>query len=444
MTGEDLRLTAANYLNRIFYKNAYHNILISKINTNPDLTSRDRAYLTETITGVVVLRKKLEWIISAYSTKPIKKLERNILTFLLIGVYNLLEDSYVPEHAAINEVVGAVKIRSSKRTAGFVNGILRTVQRESSNVCFPALKKDPVLSLSVRYSHPEWIVKRWLSRYGIENTEFLCEWNNKKKPVTIRVNKSKKDYKDFIRYLKQEKFLLQTNDIIPYMFQVNNASLLFDSPWFENGFFSVQSISSALAVLELNPQPGETVIDLCAAPGGKTTFMAELMQGKGTITAIDINKNRLNLLRTNLKRLKFSSVTIKCLDAAKIDHLNADKILVDVPCSGFGTLPQKPDIRWKRNLTDIFDLAKLQYQLLTSAAKIVNPKGTILYSTCTIEPEENEQIIEKFLRKNHNFELLPVEILKSDNDVLENRVLTVLPFAHNLDGSFIAKLRKIE
>jgi len=444
MTSAELRTKAVHYLDRILYKNAYHNILIPQINSIPDLSPGDKAYLAETITGVVILRKKLEWIISSYSKKPIKKLEQKVLIFLLVGVYNLLEDPMIPDHASINEVVEAVKRQNNTKTAGFVNGILRTIQRDVSNISFPSIKKDPVLSISTRYSHPEWMVERWLNQYGLENTEFLCNWNNKKQPVTIRVNRVKKDWQDFIKYLKNEDMICKTNDLIPYMFQVNKASKLLSSPWFDNGYFSIQSISSALAVLELNPQPGETVVDLCAAPGGKTTFMAELMQNNGAIIAIDINKNRLNLLKTNLNRLKLTCVTTKCLDAEKIENLRADKVFVDVPCSGFGALNKKPDIRWKRQLTDIEDLSKLQYEILSSAARIVKPGGTILYSTCTIEPEENEQLIERFTAKNKNFDVLPVKILNKKFNASENKTLTLLPFEHDLDGSFIAKLRKIE
>lgn len=444
MNGPELRKRAAQNINRILYQGAYQNIIIANLSASKQFTPQEKTYIIDSITGVVTLRKRLDWIISCFSSKPSKRLERLVRIYLAIGIFDLLEQSNIPAYAVINEIVEAVKLGIGKKAAGYVNGLLRSVHRESSSISFPDLKHDPVKSLSIQYSHPEWMIERWIERFGIQDTKHLCVWNNTKHPLTIRVNTLKRNFSEFIQYLSDNNLTVDVGQNLENMFRIRSGSSLFQSEWFSNGYFSVQSQSSALAVLAMEPDPNDTIIDLCAAPGGKSTYCAELMKNSGVIVSSDTSVKRLHLLKDSVKRLGITCINIVCSDYTSFKYKGADKIIVDVPCSGLGTLHQKPDIRWKRRKSDLAELAELQYSILSGSTKLLKTGGTILYSTCTIEPEENENVIGRFLDRHPHFRLEQCSAIQKIFTSKKDMLYTLLPFKHNLDGSFIAKLREIE
>jgi 16S rRNA (cytosine967-C5)-methyltransferase len=446
MDSVSLRKTAVNYLHRILYQSAYLNILTSHIAESPKLTAQEKGYLIDVVTGVVVWRKKLEWIVSQYSSISIQKLEHRILLYLLIAIYELVESHSNPDYTIVYDTVESVKQERGKQTAGFINGVLRAVQNGKNTIQFPDIERNPVKNISIRYSHPEWMIERWTERYGINDTEYLCQWNNSKHPIVIRVNTLKPDKNRFIEYINKEyqTSASSINEFPNFLKFISPPGTLFHTAWFTNGYFSVQSIPSALAVMTLEPTEGNVIIDLCSAPGGKAAYIAELMGDKGRVIAVDINSNRLKLVRETAKRLGITCITTVCADGTVFDCPPADKVLLDAPCSGFGTLHQKADIRWKRPKKDIYELADIQYRLMQNASRLVKPGGVIVYSTCTIEPEENEEIIIKFLKNNYNFIEEQISLLSCLSITLSNNYVTLLPFKHNFDGSFIAKLQRIE
>lgn len=444
MTPGKLRKEAVKHLNRILFHDAYLNIVSTEISTNSHLSISDKTYLLSTIKGVIIWYKKYQWIISQKSRIPVKKIEREILLYLLCGLQNLLDDTHIPEYSAVNEIVDSVKSRHGRKAVGFVNGILRAVQRDDGKFGFPEIEKDGIAHISVVYSHPEWMVERWIQRYGIENTIYLCEWNNRvSKETTLRVNRLKPDYELFIQYCKENGYFAGELDGLPQFIRVKNASGLINSVWFANGYFTMQSVSSGLSALALAPEEDSTTADLCAAPGGKTALISELMKNSGIVISSDIHLNRLRLVRESAERLGCSNVRLVCGDATSLQLFGTDFVLIDVPCSGLGTIHLKSDIKWKRQPEQNAELTEIQRDILENAARVVKPGGVIVYSTCTIEPEENEQIIEQFLKNNRNFRPEPLPKLPLINMPENDYRVSILPFIHNLDGSFIAKLRRI-
>ncbi|MFC1514188.1 16S rRNA (cytosine(967)-C(5))-methyltransferase RsmB, partial [candidate division KSB1 bacterium] len=442
MTGAELRKKAAEYIIRIFHKNSYLNIILTNINSSKELKFQEKGYLTETLTGIVIWKNKLDWIISEYSNIPLKKLENLVYSYLLLGFYDLAIKEDLPDYAAVDQVVQAAKGEKGKKAAGFINAVFRSYLRDRSKPSaeLEILKtKDKTKYISILHSHPEWMIKRWLGRYGFENTVKLCEWNNSKPERTIKINAAIKDHNIFVEYLFEKNFVKREYSDEFYIYHVNNLQKLIHSDWFGKGYFIIQSASSTLPVIALGLKDGDSVLDICSAPGGKTAFISELIGNKGKVTAVDLKPGRLRLVKENVKRLGLKNIKTVCEDGTKfITEEKYDKILIDAPCSGFGSINRKPDIKWKRRSGDLSDLSGIQTDLLQNSSGLVKPGGSIIYSTCTIEPEENEQIIENFLGQNGNFE--PEEIEKFDKFGFgKPSIITTLPFLHNLDGSFIAK-----
>jgi len=443
MTPNRLRHSAVHYLIRIFHKGAFLNILLTTIRSSDTFTPQGKSYLVKTLTGVVIWKRKLDWIVRHFSSVPVQKLERKIYYYILTGIYNLIDCPELPHYSVINEVVEAVKREKGEKTAGFVNGVLRSVQRDASRVQFPDRESNPVGSLAVRYSHPDWMVKRWYKRYGYAHTEELCQWNNSVQETTIRLNTLKPDINRFLAFCRENNCLLNRCKQDSRFYRAANAGMLIHSRWFREGYFTIQTLSSGLPAIALNPEQNATVVDICAAPGGKATLLAELMQNTGKIVAIDIHLNRLHLLKDAVRRLGISTIYPVCADSTTTQLKEADYILIDAPCSGLGTLRLKPDIRWKRTEEQIKELTLIQRQLLENASRSIKPGGVIVYSTCTIEPEENEGVVQEFVQSHSAFRLAPLDEISSEITTEGQDFLSLLPFEHHLDGSFIAKIRRI-
>lgn len=445
MTSVRLRKTVVKYLIRIFHNGAYLNIILFNINSSNKYTPNEKSFLAATLRGVVIYRQKYEWIISKLSKIPVKKLEQKILYYLMAGMHNLTADNKLPEYAALDSIVEAVKQENSVKAAGYANGVLRAFQRSMDNIEYPDKSKNPVQFLSVFYSHPEWMIKRWINRYGFESTEKLCVWNNKETTeTTIRINRLKSDLNRLFDFCAQNSITLIQNKDFPAFYSVRSIGALIRSEWFLKGYFIIQAVNSSIPVYALNPSPGTVAYDLCAAPGGKTTLIAEIMRNSGKIVAVDNHENRIKLIRDNCNRLGISNVEMVCADSSKVKFKLADYILLDVPCSGLGVLNQKPDIRWKKTEKQIVEIAKLQKRLLNSAVNMLKKNGILIYSTCTIEPEENEELVESFLNLNPDFKLENIDLLPKYDQQTDKPYLNVLPFIHKMDGSFIAKIKRIK
>ncbi len=394
-------------------------------------SSVDAALLTEIVYGVLRWRGRLDWILSRLVERPP---ETRIQYILRLGLYQLLMMDKIPAHAAIYETVELCH----KRQKRFVNAVLRSAQRKQTEFEYPS---DPVACSAIVYSYPEWLIKRWFDEHGLEWTQRFCEASNQKAPLEIRINSLRTTPEALRSSLHAHDCESEPLQYTREGLKLTRSSPIFTLEAFEQGWFFVQDEAAMLVTEVLDPQPDETIVDVCAAPGGKTTHIAQRMRNTGVIHAVDQSPARIKMLDANCSRLGITNVHPRITDAQKAVpefRTVADRVLVDVPCSGFGTLRRHPDIRWKRQEAQIEKLARLQLAILEASAGYVKPGGTLVYSTCTTEPEENEQIVDAFLEKHPAFRVVSPGLsseLRTDREFIQT-----LPHRHGMDGFFIAKL----
>jgi 16S rRNA (cytosine967-C5)-methyltransferase len=331
----------------------------------------------------------------------------------------------------------------------FVNGVLRNVSRHIKEIKFPELADDPVAHISLRYSHPAWLVERWLARFGPEETISLCRANNEPAPNTVRTNTLKLTRAGLAARLREEGLTVYETAYAPEGLNIEGFLSFSSMKTFQEGLFQVQDESSMLAGRALMPRPGARVLDACGAPGGKTTHLAELMENKGEILAVDIHPHKLELIKENCDRLGISNVKGLAADAEKLPEQLyewADFILVDAPCTGLGVLRRRPDARWRKEPGQETAIVRLQARILASAARCLKNGGVLVYSTCTITREENLGQVENFLSRHPDFALedltafLPDSL--NDQGTMNMGYLEILPHRHGMDGFFISRMRK--
>lgn len=440
---KNVRALALQALLRAEEQHNVSNVIDRLLNQNP-LNDADRRLFTELVYGVLRWRGQIDWIID----KHIKyKPDRITLNILRLGVYQLIYLDKIPPYAAINETVELVG--RHKKNVKFVNAVLRSIQRAGKeNLHFPNLENTPIQYLSVRYSFPTWLSKRWLDRYELDWLIAFCAASNQIAPTSIRTNTLKIDRAELIKILAVDEIETEKSRYVPEGIRLLERSSVVELDAHIQGLFQVQDESAMLVAHVLNPQPGEIVFDVCAAPGGKTTHIAQLMGNKGQIFAFDISQSKLDLVDQNCARLGISIVKTAVADATEkgaLPRAMADRILVDVPCSGFGTLRRHPDIRWNKSKRQIFQLSELQLKIIRNASKALKPGGIMVYSTCTIEPEENEKVVEKFLAMNSEFAIEPMDEFlhyKISDLTTEQGYLRTYPHLHGVDGTFVSRLRR--
>ena len=430
-------------LDRFERSNAYADTILETELREQKLSEKNKGLIQEIFFGIIRWRNRLDWIIKKIYHGQLEKTPRFIRYILQIGLYQLIFMDRIPEYAAIHEAVELAKIKGGTYWGKKVNAILRSFQRSEHKIDFPELSTNPVEFIAVYYSHPEWMVKRWIERFGIDDTILLCEANNKTPLLSLRVNTIKISVQELQSRLAQVDVLTSQSPYLKNFIQAQGLPDLSQLQLFQKGMFSIQDVSAGLACVLLSPRPGDKIVDLCAAPGGKTTFLAELTKDEADIFAVDANLQRLNLIRQNLNRLKLKSVQLLQADGTQYSSQKVDKLIVDAPCSGLGVLSKRVDLRWKRTPGQLEELSELQLKLLQNATKLVKPGGVIVYCTCTIEPEENEQIVDKFLIENKNFRLEPASKFISKELTTSEGFVYTLPHQHGIDGSFAARLIKL-
>ena len=418
------REAALNTLYEIFYEGAYSNLALKKtLKKCHAMKSEEKRLLTNIVYGVTSYHYTLEYVISLYSSIKIKKLAKYVKIILEMGLYQLLFADKIPESAAVNESVKLAKRYGKNGADRFVNGVLRSFCRNGKEIEYPA---DREKYLSVKYSFSEEMTKQWISDFGYEFTEELMKSLNSPPPMLLRTNILKTNTKELSSLLEaegREIFLVDGNLIHTDGFDVSESKL------YSDGYFSVQDKGAYNAAMVLLPQSGETVIDMCAAPGGKSTHMAELMKNKGKITAFDIYEHKIKLIDNALKRLGIECVETKISDASVMDESlvqTADKVLCDVPCSGWGIIRRKPDIKLAKNNVSL--LPPLQFKILCNGAEYLKKGGSLVYSTCTINRRENEEVINAFLNSRKDFE--------------KSYEKTYYPNTDNSDGFYICRLER--
>jgi 16S rRNA (cytosine967-C5)-methyltransferase len=435
------RQTAFEALLKIQKDSAYSNLVLdSMLSENSDLDERDKAFVTNLVYGSLDHMIIIDYNLSLYLNQPSKKLKPELHTVLVLGAYQILFMDRVPDHAAVSESVQLAKVNKSSFAASLVNAVLRRVA--DNGLKFPEKIENSAEYLSVRYSCPEWLTELWINSYGYENAEGIASRALDVPPLTVRVNTLRTGNEDLMWKLAEEGVISEPCDTVENALFLSGTGAVDSLESYKEGLFHAQDISSQLCCRALNPEAGDAVFDMCAAPGGKTFTMAEMMNGGGIVKSFDIYQSRVDLIKEGAKRLGLPNVKTFFSDASfyNPNYGTADKILCDVPCSGLGIIRRKPEIRFK-NKPEIDKLPELQYKILCNSAKYLKQGGRLVYSTCTLNPGENENVCDRFLSEHPEFsteEFLPEIKRYSPGD----RYLTLMPHIHDTDGFFMAVFRR--
>lgn len=428
-----------------------HLVLRDVLNKYQYLDKKERAFITRAAEGTLEHMIELDYILDQFSKVKVKKMKPVIRNILRSAVYQMKYMDTVPDSAACNEAVKLAVKKGFGSLRGFVNGVLRNVARNLEQVVYP---QDPVQNLSVRYSMPVWILELWLKSYSIETVELMLEQFQRETPLTVRCKvaemqtKGKNSVSELKKCLAEEGVRAEQHPYLSYALCISGFDYLAGLDSFQKGLFSVQDISSMLVCEIADPKEGDKVIDVCAAPGGKSLHIAEKLNGSGHVEARDLTPYKVGLIQENIERTGLNNITAVCQDAVKYDENsaeNADIVIADLPCSGLGVLGKKTDLKYKATEEGCEQLSELQREILSVVHKYVKPDGTLVYSTCTINPAENMENVHWFLQEYPQFELSDIHDRlcgELQKDVMEDGCLQLLPGVHQSDGFFIACFRK--
>ncbi len=407
------------------------------------LAPRDQGLVTRLVYGTIAWQGFLDHVLAKYCSQPIEKLEIPVRTILRLGLYQAAKLDRIPSFAAVNTAVDLIKSHRNGGAAGMVNAVLRRAVPSWQEVALPSPKKDFVGYLAIQWSHPRWLVERWLDMFGRVETEALLESNNEAAPTLLRVNLLKQPIETLTKELVARDIAAIPARYSPVGLRLEGTSSVLDLG--ESG--TIQNEASQIVGLLAAPQPGQRVLDACAAPGGKTTHLAEQMQDRGQIIALDPHPEGVERVRQAARRLHLHSIRAEVADATTwTDPGNGfDVVLVDAPCSGLGTLREHPEIRWRRILDDVKQVAALQKQILDRVAAMVKPGGALVYSTCTLLREENDDVIAAFLNTHPDFEIeSAAAVLPAMAQPLVDAdgMVRTLPHRHNMAGFFAARMKR--
>ena len=417
--------------------------LVADLDREEEVSPRDERQSTDYVAGVTRWKRWLDFVLSHFVRTHLDQLEPALRQVLRLGVFDLLILE-TPPHAAVNEAVELTRRMVRPQAAGLTNGVLRNVVRSLETLPEPDMA-DEADRLGVRHSHPTWMVRRWLDRFGAEDTIRLLNANNARPAFGLRVNTRRTSVDAVAAALEASGVSWETSPYLNYLLRVRQLQPVIAAGLLADGSVAVQDESAAMVVRVLDPQPGERLLDLCAAPGGKAMHAAQLMDDRGEIVAVDVHPGRLRLVERASLSQGVSIVRCLAADARTLEAQAVgpfDCVLLDAPCSGLGVLARRADLRWNRSEADLRDLMALQDRLLDSAAPLVRPGGRLVYSTCTIEPEENEDRVDRFLTTHAEFTVEPAGDLVPPEVLSERGFMYTLPHVHGTDGAFAARLRK--
>jgi 16S rRNA (cytosine967-C5)-methyltransferase len=424
-------------------RKAFADLLLSRELKRQPLAPRDAAFATELVNGTLRWRARLDWVLERYVRAGLDTLSPWVHNILRMGVYQLLFLDRVPAHAAVDEAVTLTKRYANPGAAGLVNGVLRKILREGGEVPDPErVIEDSAGALAVVGSHPRWLVERWLRRLGEEETRALMLANNQPRPLGLRVNPLRTDRETLHRSLAARGVATEASPLSRLSLRVTGNLVLAGLPEFEQGTFFVQDESETVVGELVGAEPGETVLDLAAAPGGKATQIQEGRGSKGLLIAVDTVMNRLSRVKENVARMGVDNVGIVCADGRVLALARpVDRVLVDAPCSGLGVLGRRADARWRKTEASLRSLVALERELLQAGATHVRPGGILVYSVCSTEPEEGMEQVRRFLRERPEFELQDASEFVASEAVTERCVL-LYPHRHGTDGAFAARMRR--
>ena len=402
------------------------------------LEGRDKSFANEVIYGTIKWRLRIDYVINQFSKTPVKKMKPLVRSLMRMSVYQLLFLDKVPASAVINEAVKIMHKRKMSNLAGFINGTLRNIERQKESLSYP--------NLSVYYSIPEWIIERWIKTYGEDKTKCICESLSGRAKVCIRVNTLKTTKEALKDILRQEGIEVLEEGFVPESLYIRTPIGIHHSNSYKEGLWTVQDESAMLVGHIVAPERGDYILDMCSAPGGKTTHIGALMENEGCIIGCDIHEHKIDLIERNANRLGISIIEGKLQDGmVKNEEWKGkfDKILLDAPCSGLGIMKRKPDIRYAKVEEDIKDINEIQKGLMKRAYEYLKEDGILVYSTCTLTQEENQQMVDFALFLGLKKDTIPFEMpecLKSE--VHDNAYIEILPYLKDTDGFFIARFRK--
>lgn len=404
------RIAAVEILNRVLHKGAFANLVLPVVFRRRAVNARDRAFVHELTLSVLRHKTFLEWQLQPCCSKPLGELEPVVKCLLLLGAGELLLLGGTPAPVACSQWAEAAKKLTHPGIVAVVNAVLRRLASTGAASPLPDPQDAPVQHLAVRHSHPEWLVERWVAQFGLEETANLCRANNQNPVLSLRVNLLRTTRGEVLSLLRRSGFVAREGKLCKESVVVEQASVIEELPGFREGFFTVQDEASTYAGVLLDPRPEDTILDACAAPGGKATHLAERMKNRGRLLAVDLHANRLDLVKEQCERLGLTNVETIAGDFVELaaELPAAQGVLVDAPCTGTGVLRRKPDIRWHLRPEQIAELSLLQLRLIRAAASKVVPGGKLVYSTCSLEREENEDLVAQFLAEQSDFALLRV------------------------------------
>ncbi|MED1741770.1 16S rRNA (cytosine(967)-C(5))-methyltransferase RsmB [Bacillus swezeyi] len=445
MKKSNVREVALDALIKLDQNQAYSNLLLQSVMKANDLNDKDRGLLTELVYGTLQNKLVLDYMLKPFMKKP-EKVTLWVIHLLRMSLYQMEYLEKIPDRAALFEAVEIAKKRGHKGISSFVNGVLRSVQREG----VPSFDEiaDPIERLAVETSHPEWLVREWTDAYGFEAAEQICRVHMIPPKQTLRVNTLKNDRDGLLKRLSEAGFEAEAGDLSKDAVKLLKGTIA-ASPFFKEGDVTIQDESSMLVARALGPEPGETVLDACAAPGGKSTHISEILQNTGKVVSLDLHQHKVKLIREAAGRLGLSNIETKAMDARKAGEAfqpqQFDRILVDAPCSGFGVIRRKPDLKYSKTPEDSAHLAGIQLAILNEIAPLLKKGGTLVYSTCTMDRTENEQVMHAFLEEHDEFEpdhSLSERLPEKAAPYVQSGSVQILPHYFGTDGFFICSMRK--
>lgn len=442
----DARSLALDALLSIEGHGVYANVVVDELLESRNLRTEERHLMTELVYGVTRMKLALDWILDQYSRRKSGDLHPTLLSIVRMGIYQLFYLSRIHPGAIVNEAVNLAKKRGHAGWGAYTNGTLRAIHRQKDHIHWPDPLKDPALYLSIYHSHPIWLVRRWIAARGIEETAAMCMANNQQPPMILRTNRLKITRDELVRRLESQGITTHVGRYAPEAIWVTGMPPLRSMQDFADGLFYVQDESSMLVAHILNPDPDSRLLDLCSAPGGKATHLAERMGDTGSVTAMDVNENKLKDIQASATRLGIHVIHTIAADASQPMTQFApgfDGVLADVPCSGTGVIRRRADSRWRKTESQILNLVPLQAEILHQGAQMVRPGGVLVYSTCSVEPEENVEQVIRFLANEPGFALDDMGqrlcAYGLTNDALVDGAMQLLSNRHGTDGFFAAR-----
>ncbi len=448
---------------RSVHRGAYADAALDRVLRQTDLNAADRRLVTELVYGSVRRMRSLDAVIDQLAKKKADRQPPDLRAILHLGLYQLRYLTQIPAAAAVNSTVDLAKKNGFSGLTGFVNGLLRQyIRLQNDELKYDSIEhsalsihhakdplqlpENPIERLGILHSYPDWIVEMWLKQFGLAQTEQLCQWFNQPPAIDLRVNPLRTSIDTVEAAMREQGVSVSRLPNLPQALRLTRSiGAIQNLPGFSEGWWTVQDSSAQLVSHLLDPQPGEVVIDACAAPGGKTTHIAELMEDKGTVWASDRAANRLRKLKENAARLQLRSIQICVGDSRSLSQFKntGDRVLLDAPCSGLGTLHRHADARWRQTPQTVDELSVLQRELLEQTSTWVKPGGVLVYSTCTLHPLENEQVVQAFLADHPQWQISP----PTPNSTVATFAtsagwIEVLPYQHQMDGFFMVRLRR--